>query len=100
MHGRKVVAVEVSFEEDGNGRNLFNGPLEKLIDGVDDGLSIGIDDQIVGDLFMSCHVDVGGFFQGDLLEEGVRVVAVVEAIDVDVIDVEQKLATASLKNAR
>jgi hypothetical protein len=59
---------------------------------------MGVDDQVLGLVVMSGNVDIGHAFGRQALQELHCVVAVVDAVDVDVVDVQQKVAVGAFQH--
>ena len=59
-----------------------------------------VDEKILGFHVMSGDVQTGNPFGRQSLNEGLRVIAVIDGVDVDVVDVEQKLAVGLFQHSQ
>ena len=84
--------IEVPLKQRRNHAEVRIRTFEQRPDRFDHVRPMGVDAQVLAPLAMARDVDVYGAFAGQSIQERFRVVAEIDAVDVDVVDVEQQIA--------
>src|SRR6056297_2013763 len=88
--------VEITLEQRGHRTESLVGSIQQAPDGIGHGGTVGIDDQVFGLVMVAGNVDVGDAFGWQTVEESVCVIAVIDAVDVNIVDVEEEFAVGAL----
>src|SRR5579885_274192 len=84
--------IAVAFEQRRPHAEFRIGEIEQLPYRIDHGRGVAVDDQVGGFVVVPGDVEIGDALARQRADELHRVVAVVDAVDVDVVDVEQQIA--------
>ena len=90
--------VEVALEQRRLNTDLFVGKVEQVPYRVDNIGPVCINQQVVAFVVVPRHVHVDDALCRDAAQKGARIVAVVDAVDVDVVDVEVQPAIGFIHN--
>src|SRR6056297_408465 len=90
--------IEIAFQQRGHGPQSAVCRIEEFPDRVDHIGTVGVDDQVLGFVVVPGDVDIGHPFGRQPFEELHGVVAVIDAVDVDVVDVQQQVAVGAFEH--
>jgi hypothetical protein len=90
--------VEITFQQGREHAEMRIGGIQQLPDRVADRRGMRVHAQVLGLDVMPGDMRIDDALARQRLEEGQRVVAVVDAVDVDVVDVQQQAAVGALQH--
>ena len=92
--------VEIPFQNGRDNAKHRISPIEQSPYGIYHGRAMGVDEEILGLRIVPSHMQADNSLRRHRINEGCGIVIVVHAVDVNIVDVEQKIAVCLYQNGQ